>query len=490
MRTNLPLRILLIGLACVTLAQGTLVAKPKPFRIRGHFENAPAGSMMFFFRDASSGYKVVTIEDVTLDKKGNFFLETFAVTGPVRATLRSDSLSFDIYAAPGFDLFVTGDLRELVSFQRTKSVSGVGAQANRYLFKSDSMAWSATGSPWYDMNLVELVKWAEKKEHQLKQFHASIFGGQSKDAFLPAFEKMATVDRKSMSLYYLLYGIVMDSTLNPSQSEKFLKANADPEFYPRIYDNQNLISADYQGWLMGTYAIYLRTLAIRKKEIYGDDKNADFQLLDQVLNNYKNQIRDLRLYVKMDQMIEVSGSLEGLNELSTKLSTYINALQLPHDRQRLLEKIKNTERELAKNTAGRPTPTVSVSDSTGTVHHLEELKGKVIYIDLWASWCGPCKAEQPHYKSIIDLFANEENIAFVGIAVMDKHRNWMKSLKKDKPAGLQWYDVNGEVVNNYHVSAIPRFILIGKNGELISDDAPKPSDRDELLILLNQALAK
>lgn len=466
------------------------MAKPKSFRLRGHFANAPAGSMIFFFRDASSDYKIVTIENVTLDKNGDFFLETSSISGPVRATLRSDSLSFDIYAAPGFDLYVSGDLREITSFQRTKKVSGVGAQANRYLFRSDSIAWSATGRPWYEMNLTELVKWAEKKEHQLAQLHASIFAGQSKDAFLPAFGKMATVDRKSMTLYYLLSGIVMDSTLDHSQSEEFLKANADPEFFQHIYDDQNLIAADYQGWLMGTYAIYLRTVAIRKNEIYNDDANADYQLLDQVLNNYKNQIRDLRLYTKMDQMVEVSGSLEGLRELSAKLTPYINALQLPRDRQRLLEKIKNTERELVKNTAGRPAPVVSVSDSAGTTHHFEELKGKVIYIDLWASWCGPCKAEQPHYKSIMESFANEENIAFVGIAVMDKYRNWMRSLKKDKPAGLQWYDVNGEVAKYYHVSAIPRFILIGKNGELISDDAPKPSDRDELLKTLNQALAQ
>lgn len=118
---------------------------------------------------------------------------------------------------------------------------------------------------------------------------------------------------------------------------------------------------------------------------------------------------------------------------------------------------------------------------------LDDLKGKYVYIDLWATWCGPCIMEIPFLKKVETAYHNK-NIAFVSISV-DKptaYEKWKSMVKEKELTGIQLYAKGDQKFSeDYRVSGIPRFILIDPNGNIVTADAPRPSSGKQLTDLFD-----
>jgi len=111
---------------------------------------------------------------------------------------------------------------------------------------------------------------------------------------------------------------------------------------------------------------------------------------------------------------------------------------------------------------------------------LEDLAGKYVYIDVWATWCGPCRAEIPHLQKIEEKY-HDKKIAFVSISVdVDKDfEKWKKFVTDKSLGGIQLFaDKNwkSDFMLAYGINAIPRFILLDTKGNIIDADAKRPSD--------------
>ncbi|MEQ3690899.1 MAG: TlpA disulfide reductase family protein, partial [Flavobacterium sp.] len=119
------------------------------------------------------------------------------------------------------------------------------------------------------------------------------------------------------------------------------------------------------------------------------------------------------------------------------------------------------------------------------------LKGKYVYIDVWATWCGPCRAEIPHLKKTEEAY-HDKNIEFVSISIdrAKDHDKWKKFVEDKELGGIQLFadnDWNSQFVKDYQINGIPRFILVGPNGEIVNADAPRPSS-PELVKTLDSLL--
>jgi len=127
----------------------------------------------------------------------------------------------------------------------------------------------------------------------------------------------------------------------------------------------------------------------------------------------------------------------------------------------------------------------------GGLTSLDDLKGKYVYIDVWATWCGPCKVEIPFLKEVKKAY-HDKNIEFVSISV-DKAKDneaWKKMVEEKELGGIQLFadnDWNSDFVKEYKVNSIPRFLLIDPEGNIVSSDASRPSS-DDLRVLLNELL--
>ena len=129
---------------------------------------------------------------------------------------------------------------------------------------------------------------------------------------------------------------------------------------------------------------------------------------------------------------------------------------------------------------GDPSPGFNYPDKNGNNVSLADLKGKYVYIDVWATWCGPCKREIPYLKEMDEEFKGKD-IAFVSLSIdkMEHKEKWLKMIEDEDLKGIQIMadqDWNSDFVTAYKIQGIPRFILLDKEGNIVNSNAPRPSD--------------
>lgn len=174
---------------------------------------------------------------------------------------------------------------------------------------------------------------------------------------------------------------------------------------------------------------------------------------------------------KADDLKMIDG--KGLDE------TLVNMLRPSFEQEEkfLLDYYK--QKVAAKKMEGVVSPSFDYENHKGGKTKLEDLRGKYVYIDVWATWCGPCLAEIPHLKKVEEKY-HGKNIEFVSISVdTDKdHEKWKKMVVSKELGGLQLFaDKNwtSDFIKAFGINAIPRFILIGPDGKVIKADAARPS---------------
>lgn len=114
------------------------------------------------------------------------------------------------------------------------------------------------------------------------------------------------------------------------------------------------------------------------------------------------------------------------------------------------------------------------------MHSLGDYKGKYVYIDVWATWCGPCIAEQPALEKLEEHYQDNQDIVFLGVSIDNDKAAWEKMVTEKALKGVQLLATNGfdsDLNKDYNISGIPRFILVDKNGNLISACAERPSSK-------------
>ncbi len=134
---------------------------------------------------------------------------------------------------------------------------------------------------------------------------------------------------------------------------------------------------------------------------------------------------------------------------------------------------------------GKRSPGFRAPDVDGKEHTLADFRGKYVYIDMWATWCGPCKREMPYLKALEEEFKDAE-IVFVGLSVDKDKAAWENMVRKGELTGVQLYLGTGSSFQEaYRVEGIPRFILLDKNGVIISNDMSRPSAKETAQTLRN-----
>ncbi|WP_130733305.1 TlpA disulfide reductase family protein [Flavobacterium sp. J27] len=140
-----------------------------------------------------------------------------------------------------------------------------------------------------------------------------------------------------------------------------------------------------------------------------------------------------------------------------------------------------SQKKMAEKMNGAASPSFNFENHKGGKTKLEDFKGKYVYIDVWATWCAPCRAEIPYLKKIEEKYHND-NIVFVSISVdtQKDHEKWQKFVTDKQLGGVQLFadnNWNSDFIKAFGINAIPRFILIGPNGKVIYADAPRPSSQ-------------
>lgn len=134
---------------------------------------------------------------------------------------------------------------------------------------------------------------------------------------------------------------------------------------------------------------------------------------------------------------------------------------------------------------GMPSFNFHYPDINGKTVKLEDVKGKYVYIDIWATWCGPCKAEIPDLKELEKEFRGKK-IVFMSISCDTDKAAWEKYVKEEQLGGLQlWMGKGKDMKDFYDIQTIPRFILLDRKGNIVDAWMTRPSDKKTKETLLN-----
>lgn len=135
-----------------------------------------------------------------------------------------------------------------------------------------------------------------------------------------------------------------------------------------------------------------------------------------------------------------------------------------------------------KTAAGTPAPDITLDLPDGKQVQLKDIaRGKFTYIDVWATWCGPCKKEIPFMAQLVERFKGNDKVQFISISVDENVDAWKKMIEADKPAWAQYNihgAVNAQFSKDWGITGIPRFIMIDKNGNIFAADATRPSNEE------------
>ncbi len=119
---------------------------------------------------------------------------------------------------------------------------------------------------------------------------------------------------------------------------------------------------------------------------------------------------------------------------------------------------------------------------------ISSFKGKYVYIDVWASWCYPCRKQFPFFEELVEEFKSEE-IVFLGVNLDVRDFRWLGTVENLHLKGEQWRVLDKEFENKFYTEYIPRFILLDKEGKILKTKmtAPsKPETKDYLIQLLRK----
>ncbi|MGM0647533.1 MAG: TlpA family protein disulfide reductase [Bacteroidota bacterium] len=198
---------------------------------------------------------------------------------------------------------------------------------------------------------------------------------------------------------------------------------------------------------------------------------------DQLVSSYnyhqKQQKEKIRRLVK--QNINKLTGLMFVDQLDVKkdftlLNSYAEALNTKYPENEFVQAFYSNVKKEAKTATGEAAPEIALPTPQGDTLLLSELQGKIVLIDFWASWCKPCRDENPEMVRLYKKY-KDQGYEVLGVSLDEKRESWLQAIKKDQ---LSWHHVSdlkgwrSSAGNTYNVKTIPYTVLVDRQGNIIA----------------------
>ncbi len=366
----------------------------------------------------------------------------------------------DIYLQRGDDMTISFDAND---FDNTFSVTGGNDKAVDYLGKIQlvNLPDDNYALPWE-----QFKKAVINKMHSMKRLlNVRKF---------PADDKFQKMEEGRITYFYanafLMYPV---SHLYLTQDTTMvLRADYYNTLREYAKEDSDLVDIDeYRNYMIETSHVLDETAKDIRQ--YYPKVLAEMNFIIEHFNNEK--VREALIHHLAFTYVEGNGT-DDITDLQNLYYTYVTSPSLNAI-------FKQACAKWDKAAVGRPSPDFKGEDINGKQMSLRDFRGKYVYIDMWATWCGPCQKELPYLEKLEKKFRGR-NITFVGLSIDADKAKWEARVKSGELCGTQLYIGRGSKFQaDYRISGIPRFILLDPNGRIVNPDMTRPSSEDTEKIL-------
>lgn len=398
-----------------------------------------------------------TIVEIPLDEKGHGEY-TFRHIGAVHADLFYGMESRKVFLEDGDVIHVSFDGARFKEDMKWKVQDGKEKIYN-YL---NQVKLSEFTEDKYALPFDEFVAFIGKKEEAALK----ILKAWKLDKVSPRFVTVETGRiRYAYSAAVLMYAaghpfVAQDSLYRPDEAYY-------DEIKRRAVEDANLVE-------LKDYREYMKEIA----HIFGCPKGQartpyerTVCMMEYVADNIDNDtVKQTLLNVLAIEQVEQYG-VNNIDELTNLYNTFVT-----DDVLREAFKEKCDAWDLTK--PGKSSPDFRAFDAEGKSYSVADFKGKYLYIDLWATWCGPCRREMPFLKQLESDFEGR-NITFLSLSTDARKADWLKVVQGQEMTGVQLFLGKGSRFQTaYKAEGIPHFILLDPEGKIVNANMLRPSSAD------------
>lgn len=418
----------------------------------------------------NADFETISIKGITFEKTFTIdaegvFGDTLTIPYAGLYTLQAGSTnSKPLYLEPGVNLTITFDASAM---ENTIAFSGEGSAENNYI----------------------------KIKYEMKE---NIYGKTNLDEMralytLPEAEFLALHDRYTQKMNAVWDDTLLQNALFMEAERQDLKHHINnmiwmyPRYYKHFTENSDfetsedfpVVTLDFKTL---SEADYYHSLPYRNlvgnmfgHQVY-EDSDTDTKPIDRgiaILKSLNSQLLKNELIRSL--MYEFNASLPNMEAVYQQLLSLTTNESFKKELTEKFEGQKNL-------VVGKPSPSFDYLNYEGGTTSLASLAGKYVYIDVWATWCGPCIREIPALLTLEKDY-HEANIHFVSISIDAEkdYDKWRTMVAEKSLGGIQLFadkDWSSDFVKAYGIDGIPRFILVGPDGNIVTADAPRPSSPD------------
>ncbi|GGG47413.1 TlpA family protein disulfide reductase [Bizionia arctica] len=375
-------------------------------------------------------------------------------------------ITYPIYLNKGYDLHITINDSKI-------EFSGYGAKENTYSQQSKALAEKLASVNFYH----HFANLKEDKFLKLTDSIKSLYDKLINEASFDDNEFKNFLELENLALRtskYLTYSFTRKNV-----DENYEKSNSYPIFFKGI-DLKNEDFIEVPLFMMNLY-IYSGLMTNNKLDSINDIGLAHLKLVKTDTTFMKSEkIREQLMYVTAFFNIEHTNNLDVFYET---YNTSTKDIYLKNIIEKKYYKLKDYD-------IGSKVSNFEFINKNNELVSLNDLKGNLVYIDIWASWCNPC-INEIEYSNKLQQKLNNYDIKFVNICIQTDSLKWQNVIREKSFDGIQLFCQPEEFADfkkNYLIESLPRYIILDKAGNIIDFNAKKPSDitlEDDLLNLNN-----